>query len=82
MMEKSVKMSLVEFERLTEIENKYKEGITELFFKSYFQSGTYTNQQVTAYKADEGMMQLASELRDANKMLSKKRWYQFVELKK
>jgi len=80
-MEKSVKMSLVEFERLTEVERRYNEGKCELFFKSESKDGAYESEEIYAFNADEGMKLLAQKLVMAERRLYKKKWYQFAEKK-
>ena len=74
-------MSLLEFERLTEIEKKYNSGLCEIYHRTTLGAGSYYSSNIVSYNADEGMKLLTTKLREAENKLHKRKWYQFVELK-
>ena len=74
-------ISIEEHDRLREIERKYNEGITEIFWESKFSSGIYTSENIKVYNADDGIIALRDKLNEVKRVAYKKKWYQFVEFK-
>lgn len=81
MKEVQVIITQKEHNRLLEIEKVYKEGVCVLYQDYTYGVGSYSHNTITAFNADDGMKNLAEALNEAEDLLSKKKWYQFVELK-
>ena len=90
-MEKTVTLSLIEYEELEDIKKKYKENMVRLFIdykEPYIIKGIvfpskYTT--ITAYNSTDATKELLliiSEKEHEIKKLSRKKWYQFVNMNK
>ena len=88
-MENTVTISLIEYEELKEIKKKYEDNLVRLFIdyeQPYIIGGTiFTGKYrtISSYNSTDAMKELLliiNEKDEETQKLSKKKWYQFVNV--